>query len=44
MALATSLAEAEQLIETAADAGLSAPRPYPSLAKPGRLWIKAGRY
>jgi hypothetical protein len=25
-------------------AGLAAPRPYPVLAQPGRLWIKAGRY
>ncbi len=24
--------------------GLAAPRPYPHLALPGRLWIKAGRY
>jgi len=24
--------------------GLAAPRPYPRLRKPGRLWIKAGRY
>jgi plasmid stabilization system protein ParE len=24
--------------------GLAAPRPYPQLAHPGRLWIKAGRY
>jgi plasmid stabilization system protein ParE len=25
-------------------AGLAAPRPYPALAKPGRAWVKAGRY
>ena len=24
--------------------GLSAPRPYPQLARPGHRWIKAGRY
>jgi plasmid stabilization system protein ParE len=26
------------------DAGLPAPRPYPSLAKPGRRWIIEGNY
>jgi plasmid stabilization system protein ParE len=25
-------------------AGLPAPRPYPTLKKPGRLWLKSGRY
>ncbi len=25
-------------------AGLPAPRPYPSLARPGRAWIAVGRY
>lgn len=24
--------------------GLPAPRAYPALARPGRLWIKAGHY
>jgi hypothetical protein len=24
--------------------GLPAPRPYPQLARPGRRWLKAGRY
>jgi plasmid stabilization system protein ParE len=24
--------------------GLPAPRPYPDLARPGRAWIKVGRY
>ena len=24
--------------------GLAAPRPYPEIARPGRLWIKSGRY
>lgn len=26
------------------EAGLPAPRPYPKLRRPGRLWIKEGRY
>jgi hypothetical protein len=25
-------------------AGMPAPRPYPNLKKPGRLWLKSGRY
>ena len=24
--------------------GLGAPRPYPTLAQPGRAWVKVGRY
>ena len=43
-ALAVALAEAERRIEHNPAAGLAAPRPYPRLARPGRAWIKAGRY
>ena len=39
-----ALNRAEQRIDDASAAGLPAPRPYPTLAKPGRLWIKQGRY
>jgi hypothetical protein len=39
-----ALAEAEAVIDRASGAGLAAPRPYPQLARPGRAWIKAGRY
>jgi hypothetical protein len=42
--LARALAEASDKIETDPDAGLRAPRPYPSLAKPGRLWLHVHRY
>jgi hypothetical protein len=42
--LVRALAEAEARIERASSAGLAAPRPYPQLARPGRAWIKAGRY
>jgi plasmid stabilization system protein ParE len=31
-------------IERHPDDGLPAPRPYPELARPGRAWVKAGRY
>ena len=31
-------------IERNPGAGMPAPRPYPSLARRGRVWIKAGRY
>ena len=42
--LLAALVEAEQTIENRPDAGLSSPRPYPGLSRPGRRWIKAGRY
>ncbi len=42
--LAYALAEASHKIENNPDAGLTAPRPYPSLAKPGRLWVHVRRY
>lgn len=42
--LDAALDEAEARIERIPAAGLAAPRPYPSLAQPGRAWTKAGRY
>jgi hypothetical protein len=36
--------EAVGRIEENPAAGLAAPRPYPHLARPGRAWIKVGRY
>lgn len=42
--LLSALDQAVQAITTNLDAGLPAPRPYPVLARPGRLWTKAGRY
>lgn len=42
--LVRALSEAEARIERTSSAGLAAPRPYPQLARPGRAWIKAGRY
>jgi len=42
--LRASLAGAWEKIVANPAAGLAAPRPYPQLAYPGRLWIKAGRY
>ncbi|MDA8252325.1 MAG: hypothetical protein M0Z28_24600 [Rhodospirillales bacterium] len=42
--LAAALNEAERRIERNPGAGLPAPRPYPALARPGRAWIKMGRY
>ncbi len=42
--LFAALAEAERKIEANHAGGLAAPRPYPTLALPGRAWIKAGRY
>ena len=44
ISLATSLAEAEHRIEAAPAAGLPAPRPYPQLARTGRLWIIVRHY
>jgi plasmid stabilization system protein ParE len=42
--LARSLEEAEARIMEQPETGLPAPRPYPDLARPGRAWIKVGRY
>ena len=42
-ALFAALDDAERRIDSG-DAGMSAPRPYPRLVRPGRAWIKAGRY
>jgi plasmid stabilization system protein ParE len=42
--LIAALIEAEARIERDPSAGLPAPRPYPSLARSGRAWIKVGRY
>jgi plasmid stabilization system protein ParE len=44
LALDAALDEAERKIESNPAAGLSAPRPYPHLARRGRAWVKAGRY
>ena len=44
MALDRALEQAEQAIGLQPEAGLSAPRPYPDLARPGLAWFKAGRY
>lgn len=43
-ALLAALQAAERRIDEQPDAGLPAPRPYPQLAQPGRLWLKSGRY
>jgi plasmid stabilization system protein ParE len=42
--LIAALTEAEARIERDPSAGLAAPRPYPMVARPGRAWVKAGRY
>lgn len=42
--LHAALREASDLVERDPDAGLPAPRPYPQLARPGRRWMKVGRY
>lgn len=42
--LIAALEEANRKIEGNRNVGLAAPRPYPHLARPHRLWIKAGRY
>jgi plasmid stabilization system protein ParE len=42
--LIAALTKAEVRIESNPTAGLPAPRPYPSLARPGRAWIKVGSY
>jgi plasmid stabilization system protein ParE len=43
-ALIAALEQASRKIEANPGAGLSAPRPYPQLARPGRAWVKSGRY
>lgn len=42
--LLAALETARLRIAQAPDAGLEAPRPYPSLKRPGRRWIIEGRY
>eukprot|EP01037_Dinobryon_pediforme_P017868 gene17868-18097_t len=42
--LLTALERAKARISTTPEAGLPAPRPYPSLAKAGRRWIIEGTY
>ncbi len=39
-----ALREARDAIQANPGGGLPAPRPYPTLARPGRHWIKSGRY
>ena len=39
-----ALDRAKRRIATEPQAGLAAPRPYPSLARQGRRWIAEGRY
>jgi plasmid stabilization system protein ParE len=42
--LLRALERAKDRIASAPEAGLPAPRPYPSLAQHGRRWIVEGRY
>jgi plasmid stabilization system protein ParE len=42
--LMRALERAKVRISAAPDAGLAAPRPYPSLRRDGRRWIAEGRY
>jgi len=42
--LQAAVARAATRIERDPGAGLPAPRPYPSLARPGRRWIREGVY
>jgi plasmid stabilization system protein ParE len=42
--LLKTLERAKLRIARAPEAGLRAPRPYPALARTGRLWIIEGRY
>ena len=42
--LGVALDDAERRIEGDPSAGLPAPRPYPTLARAGQAWIKAGPY
>jgi hypothetical protein len=39
-----ALREASAAIESDPAAGLTAPRSYPKLIRPGWAWVKAGRY
>jgi len=39
-----ALHDAERRIEGDPTAGLTAPRPYPTLARPGQAWVKVGPY
>jgi hypothetical protein len=40
----TAIENAKARIARDPNAGLPSPRSYPTLKKPGRLWIKEGRY
>ena len=42
--LLAALSAARRRIHSDPGSGLPAPRPYPHIAKPGRSWIKEGRY
>ena len=42
--LIAAMSQVEVSIERKPDAGLAAPRPYPSLARLGYAWIKSGSY
>jgi hypothetical protein len=42
--LIAAIEDPSRKIEANPALGLAAPRPYPHLARPDRLWIKAGRY
>ena len=42
--LLRSLRDAWAKIERDPGIGLAAPRPYPDIARPGRLWVKSGSY
>jgi plasmid stabilization system protein ParE len=42
--LLTALETASVQIERDPAVGVPAPRPYPQLARPGRAWVKVGRY
>lgn len=42
--LITAVMEAARRIERDPGAGLPAPRPYPTLARLGQAWVKAGPY
>jgi plasmid stabilization system protein ParE len=44
LALRRALSAAWAKITASPAKGLPAPRPYPQLVAPGRLWIKSGRY
>jgi plasmid stabilization system protein ParE len=42
--LIAAIREASTVIESDSEVGISAPRPYPQLKRPGLAWVKAGRY